>query len=227
MRGATVFLLGAIWALAAVAGPAEYAVRWDPSHGGPASASEVLNYLKLQGVKTKKFNVRYFVIVQSEKLPTGYSVIGRERLSSGQTEATYKVRGPAPRPQELAGWMCPLSGNHESKAEIDVSWTGDAVPKRSFSLSCSVVKSTILDALPPGYSAMAKDCESKVERYKAGGLKIERWVLPEGKVVFEVSMEGEDTQADLERFETLVVKPLLEQKMAPMKETKTELGGQC
>jgi len=114
-----------------------------------------------------------------------------------------------------------------SKAEIDVSWTGDAVPKRSFSLSCSVVKSTILDALPPGYSAMAKDCESKVERYKAGGLKIERWVLPEGKLVFEVSMEGEDTQADLERFETQVVKPLLEQKMAPMKETKTELGGQC
>lgn len=227
MRAVIVFLSGAMWALTAVAGPAEYAVRWDPSQGGPASAKEVLTYLKLQGAKARKFDVRYFAIAQGEKLPAGYSVIGRERTSSGQTEATYKVRGPDPRPQELAGWRCPLNGDYESKAEVDVSWTGDTIPKRSFSLSCSVKKSAILAVLPTAFSVMAKGCESKVERYKVGGLKIERWALPQGKVVFEVSMEGDDSEADLQRFETQVVKPLLEHKMLPMKESKTELGGQC
>lgn len=130
-------------------------------------------------------------------------------------------------PEELAGWRCPLIGNFESKAEIDVSWTGDKIPKRSFSLSCSVEKSTFSNALPTGYSAIATNCESKVERHKAGNLKIERWTLPFGKQVFEVSLEGDDTQVDLQNFETQVVKPLLEHKISPIKDSKTELGSQC
>ena len=227
LKRATVLLLGAMWVLSAAAGQAEFAVRWDPSRSGPASAAEVLSALNLKAPKSKKFEVQYFSISKGEMLPAGYVATGRERASSGETEATYKVRGPYPPPQELAGWKCPFKGNFASKAEVDVTRTGEVAAKRSYSVSCSVDKSTIPSALPPGYSATPYGCQSKMERHKAGGLKIERWTLPQGGVLFEVSMEGDDSVAALNKFDADVVKPLLKRNATPLNESKTELGSRC
>jgi len=219
-------------ATSAGAGPAEYAFRWDPTQGGPGSAAAVVVALKLQPGKSKKYVVRYFDVVQPTTVPPGYKVIGRERGAPGEKpDATYKVRGPEPIPSELLAWKCPLTGVSESKAEVDVGFVGVSLPKRAFSVSCTVDKAALQPVLPAGYSATAKGCSSQMERTKARSskveLKVEQWSLPKGEVAIEVSMEGSDSDADLERFRAEVVNPLLSKKAVPLKGSKSELGSEC
>lgn len=219
-------------AASAVAGPAEYAFRWDPAQGGPTSAVAVVAALKLQPGKSKKYVVRYFDVVQPMAVPPEYKVLGRERGAPGKKpDATYKVRGPEPIPAELLAWRCPLTGASESKAEVDVGFIGASQLKRVFSVSCTVDNAALQPALPAGYSAKAKGCSSQMERTKARStkveLKVEQWSLPKGGVVIEVSMEGSDSDVDLERFRTQVAKPLMEGKAVPLEGSKSELGSEC
>lgn len=205
---------------------AEFAIRWDPAAGGPKSLDEVLAILKVQDPKKKSFKVRYLSVQSALKVPAGYSVIGRERTNEGKTEATYKIRGPLPLPGELANWACPLKDG-ESKREVDVSFTGRSSLKRSMSLSCSVDESSLAPLLPPGYAAKPMACTSVMERRKKGGLTIEKWTLATGRVVFEVSLKGDDTPEAFKAFNDQVVAPLLEKQVTPMNESKTELGSKC
>jgi hypothetical protein len=212
-------------AIVAAAEDAEFAIRWDPKSGGPGSLEEVIALLDMQDPKVKAFQVEYFAIQQASKPPAGYAVIGRERIVGNETEATYKIRGPAPLAAELQGWVCPLKGG-QSKREVDVTWTGAASPRRSISLSCSVDGSRLSPLLPADSTATSKKCVSKMDRRKKGDLTVEMWTL-KGKVVFEVSLKAKDTTGDLQAFRDRVVAPLLEKKARPINESKTELGSQC
>lgn len=219
-------------AMSAVAGPAEYAFRWDPAQGGPTSAEAVVAALKLQPGKSKKYIVRYFKVDQPTAVPPGYKVLGRERGEPGEKpDATYKVRGPEPIPAELLAWKCPLTGPSESKTEVDVGIVGVSKLRRAYSVSCTVDKTALQPVLPAGYLAMAKGCSSLVERTKAQSqeveLKVEQWSLPKGGVVIEVSMEGSDSDADLRRFRTHVTKRLMDVRAVPMEGSKSELGSEC
>jgi hypothetical protein len=214
----------------ALAGSAEYAIRWDPDQGGPSTAAEVVSLLKLTSskAKVKTFEVRYFDVTQAPAVQATFKVIGRERTSSdAQTDATYKVRGPEPVPPDLVAWKCPLKGQSETKAEIDVGFVGLNEYKRSFSVSCTAEESSLLALLPPGYAAKARTCTSKMERTKTNSFKVERWSLPQGRSVIEVSMEGNDSDEDRERFRRQVVMPLMGQNVLPLADSKTDLGGAC
>ena len=230
MSAAAAALWSTSWA--AVAGPAEFAFRWEVVKGGPTSAGEVAAALQLQPGKAKSYQVLYFDVTQPGPVPVGYKALGRERgPSGGKPDATYKVRGPEPVPTELLNWKCPLVGTSESKTEIDVGFQGLSQVKRSFSVSCTLDKKGLKASLPTGHSAIAKGCVSTMERAKAESatleVKVERWSLPKARVVIEVSMAGSDSVADFERFRDKVVKPLMDRKAVPFEESKTELGSDC
>ena len=235
MRGlVTTALASALWSAcwAVAAGPAEFALRWDTAQGGPTRIAEVVTALQLQAAKGKRYEVRYFDVVQALPVPAGYQVLGRERGAPGsKPDATYKVRGPEPMPPELLTWKCPLTGPSESKREVDVGFVGLAQVKRSFSVSCTVDKARLKASLPAGNSATPRGCTSAMERTKASSstldVKVEQWSLPQGRVVIEVSMEGSDSKVDLERFRDKVVMPLLDRKAIPLEGSKTELGSDC
>lgn len=216
----------------AVAGDAEYAFRWNPAEGGPLDTAAVVTVLQLEAKKAKTYVVRYFDVVQSAKLPAEYKVVGRERGAPGEKpDATYKVRGPEPIPAALLAWKCPLIGDSEKKAEVDIGFEGPVELKRAFSVSCTVEAADLPSTLPLGYSAKAKGCSSQMQRTKArsidADLKIEEWSLPTGARIIEVSMEGLDSADDLKRFRTSVVELLVDAKAVPLEGSKSELGSEC
>jgi hypothetical protein len=207
---------------------AEFAIRWDPAEGGPQTSQEVLAALGLAPDRERDFMVRYFTVAQPDQLPEGFAAIARERTSGDHTEATYKLRGPAPFPTSgpLHKWRCPLKGHADSKEEVDISWTGDAQPKRAYSRSCTA-DAGAAKAMPKGLKAQPLGCSAAMHRVEAGGIKVERWDLQGARQLIEVSTNGKDSAQDLEKFRQHVVAPLLERKVKPLKDSKTEMGSAC
>lgn len=209
---------------------AEFAFRWDVSKGGPTSVEKVAESLNLKAKKPKKFQVQYFEIALPSSIPDGYRVLGRERSEIGENpDSTMKMRGLKPLPNGLPKWEC--TSPAERKDEVDLAFENSDDVKRAFSVSCTLKDSRLSGILPKGYVATPRKCSNYMERTKAGSatleVKIEKWSLPKGRVVIEVSMEGVDTPTDFEKFRERVVKPLIDLKAEPLKESKTELGSDC
>ena len=213
---------------AIAAAPAEFAIRWDPSEGGPRNLEEVLALLDLKSGKKKTFDVRYFSVVQPAGLPPGTRAIARERSFGQRIEAMYKLRSDIPFPANgpLAIWRCPFEPHTKQKAEVDVGFTAEGLPKKSYSRSCDT-SGTLAKVLPNQFAAKPFGCTSRVLRLEADHVKIERWTLPRGETSFEVSWNGDDTDADLRKFITRVVTPLMARDIKPLRESKTELGSAC
>ena len=211
------------WAAAA----AEFSLRWDPAEGGPKSAKESLAALSLKHDKQDDFVVQYFAVNQPGNARAGFKAIARERRTGNHVEATYKVRGTAPfsaNPSYL--WECPLKGPAESKNEIDITWTGDELPIRTYSQSCTA-KADMAHAMPTAHGAKPLGCSSKMHRFSEHGIKLELWKLSSGRQLFEVSVTGQDSAADLKTFQKRIVSPLLSRGVKPLKNSKTELGSAC
>lgn len=215
---------------ALAAAPAEFAIRWDPAEGGPKTIEEVADLLQLPGGKHKAFKVRYFSIKQPSDAAGGYTAIVRQRSSGHAHESMYKERSAQPFPgaDALAGWTCPFptQASAKAKSEVDVGWTADGGTRKSYSLSCQVDGEVEL-LLPARFMAKPLGCTSHVLRAQSKGIKIERWSLPKGALSIEVSWNGEDTAADLEKFAGRVARPLMERGVKPLDESKTALGSGC
>ena len=216
----------AVSSAAGASGQAEYAFRWDPAHGGPASIAQALAALGLAGKERTTFVVRYIDVARPPGLPEDYVAIGRERTSDKDRDTMYKLRGPDPPPGALATWKCPLRGKAETKREVDIGWTGDAAPRRAHSVSCTV-DAPAARALPKSLDPRPASCTSRMERVRSGDVKIEQWTFPRGQQVFEVSFPGTDDAATLERFLTRIVDPLARHDAVPLHDSKTELGSRC
>ena len=221
-------LLLAVSATAFATADAEFAIRWDPSEGGPQTAKEVRAALSLKKGKEMDFVVQYFAVNQPSNAPGDFRAIARERRARSYTDATYKVRGSNAFPEAgpLNKWQCPLSNPVLSKDEVDINWTGEQEPKRAFSRSCTA-DSDIAHAMPKELEAKPLGCISKMHRIQADGIKLEQWDFQSGKRLFEVSTNGRDSQRDLEKFLRRIVDPLLSHKVRPLKDSKTELGSAC
>lgn len=235
IRAARRRLLALLWLLAAAlpaaqaAGRAEYAIRWNPAAGGPASARAVFAALGLKpDGDTARYVVRYYGVPQPAGLPPGYSAIARERTAgSGERDATYKLRGPDPPPPgALDAWRCPLAGKADTKREVDVGWTAGAAPQRAYSASCTAATAAN-EAFPKALGAIAGSCTSRMERSRAGTIKLESWTFPNGSQVFEVSTTGPDEPGELARFQSRIVEPLLREGAQPLGDSKTGLGSTC
>ena len=85
--------------LSAHAAKTEYAFRWNPDDGGPATAAEAAKKLGIQAGKARRFEVRYLTIKQPDGLPPGgYQAVAR-------TDRRFNRMRPsiAPRKRHQAG----------------------------------------------------------------------------------------------------------------------------
>jgi hypothetical protein len=203
------------------AASAEYAIRWKPREGGPATADETLTALKLRAKHTDRFSVDYYELPPATTAPAGFSTILRRRVdAAGRATATWKLRGD----RALAEWTCPLRDARQAKAEVDVAFGSvDAIVRR-YSYSCTSDNPDLAASL---LSARAHGCPAAVTRKDAGRWRVEEWRLAGGAVLLEVSGGGADTADTLEQFRRQVAMPLLAAGIRPAQESKTEQFGLC
>jgi len=233
LRSAAIALAscGCLVSLSAVAAEdaaAEYAIRWSAVDGGPQSIKELKALLQIGKAKKKSFEVRYFSVDLPAGAPGAGDLIARERTEKGKTESMIKLRSTEPFPAAggLAEWRCPFISESGRKHEVDIGWTGKDTFARKYSKSCEA-DGVLAKAVPASYAVKPVGCVNSVRREEGKGITIERWKFANGETVFEVSMKGNDTRVDHERFDKTVVRPIIRQGAKPLSDSKTQLGSQC
>jgi len=221
IRAISALVLGA--ALLALRGgddDAEYAVRWLPSEGGPATAQDVLTLLDLGDAKMDSFEVRYYDAPATTHAPAHTRVILRERERDGsEDEIMVKYRRIAP----LEGdWSCPLGGGAKRSSQVDVGFAPDGSVIRVYSYACEIRA----DSFPPSVHATPHACSIFFTRATAKKYKVETWPLPNGRALIDVSHVGPDSKKELAKFQAVVAR-LLDAGAHPRSESKTELAGAC
>jgi hypothetical protein len=208
---------------------AEFAVRWDPRQGGPATPQEALRELRLKASEPLRFEVQYFEIASPGGLPSGFEPILRKRISNGEAELTFKLRGSEPLPAEptLKRWACPLGATKDRKDEVDVTFGEAGRVLTAYSRSCSVESSDLGLQPPVALQPRPKGCGSTMTRLVSGQLKVEQWQLADGSTVIEASRPGKHSDASMRAFEREVLKPLLALKVQPLERSKSAIGGDC
>lgn len=126
----------------------------------------------------------------------------------------------------LTRWRCRFEPYTKHKTEIDIGFTAEGLPQKSYSRSCDAGGS-LANVLSARFAAKPFGCSSQVLRIEADHIKIERWSLPGGELSFEVSWNGDDTDADLRTFTRRAVTPLMARDIKPLRKSKTELGSSC
>lgn len=214
---------------------AEYAVRWDIRLGGPRDSAAVIEALYPDAAPSKKraYGVRYYDWALPPVVPDKATPILRERESNDpdddeRFQLTYKVRSE--QPLKMAKGWCPLPGAEE-KLEVDVSAANDGSAKSTYSYSCTLSSKDKMPGVPPMLSCSPKPCEAKMTRdtIKVDGakIKVERWSLPAGEELLEVSRAGKATPEDMGKFQQKVVKPLVALGVVPIIDGKTSAASDC
>ena len=202
---------------------AEYAARWDPSRGGPATAAEVASALELSAGPATSCDVRYYDLPAPSGAPPGASIILRRRsCGDGRTQIRLKYRSAHP----LGKWACPAGMAFRPQSEVDVGF-GPEAPSRVYAYSCTLAA----DEPPKGLGAVPKPCASRMTRYGASGrggarYKIEEWRLPDGGRRLEISRSAKNGSNALASFERVVAR-LRARGALLLQESKTELGSRC
>ncbi len=202
---------------------AEYAVRWNPAEGGPATGEETLAFLGAPAAGSTRYEVRYYDVPPPSGAPPDSVVILRRRSEAdGQSEIRLKYRLDHP----VTEWTCPAGGGFEGEPEVDVGF-GAGGASRVYSYSCVVSA-----AAPPAFlRASPKACVSQMVRWPArapdgGSYKVESWTLPDGSKRLEISRTAKNSPKPLSRFGELVER-LRSRGARPLEESKTELGSRC
>jgi len=208
---------------------AEYAVRWDPRQGGPATPEDALRELHLQPSAPTHSEVQYFDFTPPPGVPPGFGAILRKRISGGEAELTFKLRGTAalPATPSLKHWHCPLGKTKDRKDEADVTFIDGGQVLKAFSRSCDV-NSHDLGVQPPAeLQARLKGCKSTMTQLRAGKLKVEQWQLADGSTLLEASRPGRHDDGAQQAFEREVLQPLMRLKVQPLNRSKSAIGGDC
>lgn len=227
----TLALTAAVAAGTAHAAPldAEFAVRWDPRQGGPATPEAALRELQLKPSEPSTSEVQYFDFTPPPGVPQGYTAILRKRVRDGEAELTFKLRGTAPLPATpaLKAWHCPLGATKDRKDEADVTFIGGGQVLKAYSRSCDVNSSDLGLQPPAELQARLKTCKSTMTRLRAGKLKVEQWQLADGSTLLEASRPGRHTDGAQRAFEREVLQPLVHLKAQPLNRSKSAIGGDC
>lgn len=208
---------------------AEYAVRWDPRQGGPATPEDALRELQLKPSAPSRFEVQYFDFTAPAGVPTGFDAILRKRIGGGQAELTFKLRGTAPLPAtpSLKDWRCPLGTTKDRKDEADVTFIEGGQVLKAFSRSCDVSSPDLGLQPPAALQARLKGCKSTMTRLRSGKLKVEQWQLADGSTLLEASRPGRHSDSAQHAFEREVLQPLLHLQVRPLSRSKSAIGGGC
>jgi hypothetical protein len=214
---------------AARAPAAEFAVRWDPREGGPATPEDAMRRLGAEPSAPQVFEVRYYDVDVAEGVPPGFEAITRRRTTRGRTELMFKLRGAEPLPREpsLKRWRCPLGASGERKDEVDIGVVAAGQVLRAYSRSCSVESADPSFEPAAALALRPKGCPSTMFRQRAGKLKVEEWRLADGSRLIEASRPGRDDARHLGAFERDVLAPLLAAGVRPLSRSKSAIGGDC
>ncbi len=213
----------------AVSQAAEFALRWDPRQGGPATPQDTLRALRLKASPPSHFEVQYFDFTPPVGLPAGFDAILRKRLTAGEAELSFKLRGSAPLPAQptLKQWPCPLGPTRDRKDEVDITFAKAGRVLTAYSRSCSV-ESRAADIQPPAaLQARPRGCGSTMTRLRSGKLKVEQWQMADGSTLLEASRPGQHDEASMRAFERELLQPLLALKVQPLERSKSAIGGDC
>lgn len=218
----------ALWSLQASAADAEFAVRWDPRQGGPATPEDAMRELRLQVDERSQAQVEYFDFTPPPGLPEGFTSILRQRTSGARNELSFKLRGnhPLPDTPKLKDWHCPLGPTDDRKDEVDVGFVAADKTVIAYSRSCDL-NTPHAAAPPPALKARPKGCASTMTRLRSGKLKIEEWRLADGSVLLEASRPAPYNPKSTRAFEHDVLKPLLALKIQPLERSKSAIGSDC
>jgi hypothetical protein len=213
----------------AVTANAEFAVRWDPRQGGPATPADALRGLGLQAAAPSHFEIRYFDFSAPADVPPGFDAILRKRVSGSEAELTFKLRGSQPLPSKptLKHWHCPLGATPDRKDEADLSFGADGRSITAYSRSCNVVSHAVDLQPPPALQARPRGCTSRMTRLRSGKLKVEEWKLADGSTLIEASRPGKHDADSMRAFERQVLQPLLALGAQPLLRSKSAIGGDC
>lgn len=197
---------------------AEYAFRWNPKEGGPASVEDVQRILGGKTKSTKVFSVRYHRIPRDKNWQTSAEAIFRERSRTGEKpEFRLKFRSATPFERTDA---CP--DGMEFSYEADVTFKASDSVRKVFSVSCS--------GTDPNTAATLKttplSCQSTFTRYDSKHYRLEVWTFPNSASILEISHRSSNTAADRDRFGLLVGR-LLHAGAEPSTDSKTDLGQNC
>jgi len=203
---------------------AEYAARWDPAAGGPATAAEVAARLGLEapGAGTA-CEVRYFDLPAPQGAPKEAAAILRRRVcDDGSSEIRLKYRTAHP----LESWACPAGVGFHASSQVDVGFGADA-SSRAYAYACTLSS----DDAPAPLHAVPKPCAARMTRFETRDdgnhrVKIEDWTLPGGGRRLEISRTAPDDGDSLAAFERLVER-LRVSGVRLLEESKTELGSRC
>jgi hypothetical protein len=149
-------------------GHAEYAVRWDPSQGGPANVRELLDFLGASGGGGHAYEVRYFDLPRPEGAPAGATPILRLRIADdGEAEVRLKYRTERP----LEGrWSCRPEPSFEKSEESRRHFRGERDARADVRLQLHARRGS-----PPRFSRRRHSPVRRVwSEHKHGDDKIER-----------------------------------------------------
>lgn len=206
VQQAVLCLLAALLCLPAMgaAEKAEYSIKW--VDGGPKSGKEALSKAELPETdKPKSYVIQYYKLDAPKSAPAGFERIGRTRQRiGGKFELTFKYRGANPYPGEPGQkriWVCPLpEPKDDGKYEIDISSQSDGTFRKQYSLSCESEDPKSRE-FPAELKAVKMPCEIQMTRLTSGAFRLEEWRLPGQATLFELSMQGEDTDQERAKFE--------------------------
>ena len=205
---------------------AEFAVRWNPSVGGPKSARQVLDLLGLkQDDKDEYEAIRYYDPTKPVQKAPGVNVILRERVKKKKADLTFKLRSAQQLAAASPDW-CPLGPKAVAKEEIDVSVFSAGEPKEAHSRSCKLDVDRGA-SFPDALGAKLKGCQSKMIRLQSGPVTIEEWKLPNGSTVLELSKTGKYTTAELATFRDGMVAVVTKAGAKPLDRSMSEVGSDC
>ena len=218
--GAAALLL----AIQAAAAPAEYAIRWDPSRGGPDSALAAAAALGRHVDKVKVYQIDYFdVATGADATP----VIARRRTHDDTTQLTLKMRAADGQGDVSPEVHCALGSAAEGKTEVDITMLAGGQARRAPSFSCTLDGPRGL-AFAPELRAVPKGCVATMRRLRSDDVDIEEWSVHGGaQRLIEVSMKGADDPATQRRFAAGVVAPLLAAQAVPLAASKTDFVSAC
>ena len=224
------FLLasGLATALGAAEPGAEYAIRWSPRDGGPASINQVFEILGLKAGKPADYVVQYYDPKRPQGAPNRFDAIVRERIGT-KVEVTWKYRGGSSAPPGAeTSWSCPLRKERKRKDELDISILAGGGIKRAYSRSCTS-EGSLAEAAPAKLKLKPRGCSSKMARLetKDESTTVERWELSNGEVVLEVSKKGPSSVDTLATFQSGIAAELIKRGVKPIDRSKTDISTQC
>jgi len=199
-------------------GTAEYAFRWNPKEGGPATIEDVHRILGGKTKSVKEFVVRYDRVSTDRKWPQGSEAIFRERTKSDGT-ADYRLKFRRSTPFEQLD-VCPVG--MEASYEKDVAFASATTTRGIYSLSCTGTDPANFGAL----KARPLGCQAKVVRHEGKKYRLEQWTLDNGGILLEISNRSENAPAELNRF-GIIVDRLLRSGAKPSTTSKTDLATRC